>query len=130
VTQSSDLSKASRQTLDTTKSKAMPEPRKVLPADAVGPYDLFAFFGYADSDAQPGLNILTITGLPPQTWIALASPTEITTTDATPHVGAANFNVQSIELDTDGQFAQVIFNLDWQWPLPYGAMTLIGYLPG
>jgi hypothetical protein len=128
VTQSIDLSKASRQNLDTTKSKALPKPRKTLPADAVGSYDIFAFFGYATPDAQPGLNVLTVTGLPPGTWMVSAFPTEVAS-DSTPHVGAANFNLQSVELDTDGQFAQVIFNLDWSWPLPYGAMMFIGYLP-
>lgn len=128
MAQTTDLSKAKKQTLDTTKSAALPKPRKVLPADAVGAYDLFGYFAYATPDAQPGLNILTIS-LFPGVWIASAFPTEVAS-DGTPHVGAANFNIQSVELDTDGQFAQVIFNLDWGSPLPYGAMLLLGYIPG
>ena len=85
------------------------------------------FFVYAEPDAQPGDNVLTIS-LFPNVWIVSAFPTEVEA-DGTPHVGDAHFNIESVELDTHGEICQVRFNLDFGNPLPYGAMLIIGYIP-
>jgi hypothetical protein len=121
------LSTANHQSVDANKSKALPQLRKTLPADAVGEYDLFGYFAYADSPAQPGENVLTVS-LFANVWIVLASVTEVNA-DGTPHIGDAVFDVQSVELDNPGQIAQITFNLDWGNPLNYGAMLIIGYIP-
>lgn len=94
-------SKVNNQTVDVKKSQALPTPRKKLPADAVGEYDLFGYFAYANGAAQPGDNILTIS-LSPNVWIVSAFPTEVEA-DGTPHVGDAHFNIESVELDTHGE---------------------------
>ena len=120
-------SKVNSQTVDVKKTKPLPTPRTTLPADATGEYDFVGFFVYAEPDATPGDNILTIS-LFPNVWIVSAFPTEVEA-DGTPHVGEAHFNIESVELDTHGEICQVRFNLDWGNPLPYGAMLIIGYIP-
>ena len=121
------LTAASILKVDTKKSKPLPTPQQMPPTAAVGAYNLFGWFAYLSPDAQPGLNVATVS-LGPNYWIAAAFPTEVAA-DGTPHVGAANFDIVGVELDTDQQICQVRFNLDWSNPLPTGLMMILGYLP-
>jgi hypothetical protein len=128
MAQSIDLSKATRQTVDPQKTKPFPTPQTRSPRSGGGGMELFGVFCYLYPDAQPGENIATITGLPANTWVVSASPTEVGA-DGTPHVGDAVFYNQSVELDTDNQLCQVTYYLDWSNPLPDGVMVIIGFFP-
>jgi hypothetical protein len=113
--------------LDTKRSKPLPTAKQMPSAAAAGAYTLFGWFAYLTPDAQPGLNVATV-NLGSNFWIASAFPNEVGT-DGTPHVGAANFDILSVEIDTNQQICQVRFNLDWSYPLPAGLMMVLGYQP-
>jgi hypothetical protein len=131
VARSNDLSQAHKLTFDLTGAKVFPKTESPQQAGVTGP---FSFTGMVvgslkDDPAQPGDNYGTIPigslGVTP--WIATASVTEIYTDDGTPHVGAANFFMRGVELDQRGQFVHVYFTLQWNWPLPFNIMMIIGY---
>jgi hypothetical protein len=122
MSHSDALSQAHELTLDM-------ESAKVLPASQTSNFTGLIFNSPPGSDAQPGGNfvILPIEDLG-TLLIATASVTELGP-DGTAHVGAAVFYTTSVQLDADGQFVRVFFNMEWQWPLPFSLQVIIGHIP-
>lgn len=77
--------------------------------------------------AQPGTNTFQVdmTALNQALWVATASVTEVLP-DGTPHVGTAVYRTWSVQLDQHGNLIQIKFDLNWNWPLPSGAMIWLG----
>src|ERR1700733_12325086 len=130
MTHSHDLSQANEITLDIDGAKVFPELgilKKQAPTN--GGFLWITTGSPPGSVAQPGPNYVTFSidwlGVTP--WIASCSITE-QSPDGTPHVGAAYFDTLSVQLDQPGQFIRVVFNMEWQWPLPTFAMIIIGYM--
>jgi hypothetical protein len=120
-------------TVDTTIGKPLPTPRMKLPPDTTGEFALFGWFAFLTPEAEPEpeINIATIP-LIPNAWIVSAFPTEVRSGGLdihTPNIGAAQFNIQSIQVDTVKQVCQVIFTQNWPTSLPCGLNMIIGYIP-
>jgi hypothetical protein len=80
--------------------------------------------------SQPGYNLIYI-HLPPGSvtppfWVVSASVTEIIP-PFTPHMGAALITTNGVQFDQPTEMMYVHYDLEWQWPLPLGAMLLIGH---
>jgi hypothetical protein len=127
VTHSHDLSQAHEITLDIDRAKVFPELgilKQQAPTNGG-----FLWINAQGSEANNGTNFFTFPtgwlGVTP--WIASASVTE-QSPDGTAHVGAAYFDTLSVQLDQPGQFIRVIFNMEWQWPLPTLVMIIIGFM--
>jgi hypothetical protein len=120
MSHSEDLSQAHELTLDMDSAQ-------VIPAAQTSNFTGLVF--RPSSDAQPGYNFVNVpvAGLG-TLFIATASVTEVGP-DGTPHVGAAYIYTTSVQLDVDGQFVRVFFNLDWKWPLPVFIQVIIGHAP-
>lgn len=102
------------------------EPGVFVPANAFG-----GFFIPGTSPAQPGeyVNIarIDLAGLgigTPQ--IVLASATEMIPPNI-PHCGVAGFTTLGTVFDQPTETAEVYFQIGWDWPLPVGFMTIIGF---
>ncbi len=120
-------------TVDSKLSKSLPTPRKTLPPDAAGEFALFGWFAFLTPQAAPlpEVNFATIP-LVPNAWIVSAFPVEVGEPNylaPVPFIGAARFEIESVEVDVLTQTCQVIFNQSWVTSLPCGLNMIIGYIP-
>ncbi len=75
------------------------------------------FFARISPDARPGMNTLTISGLPAGTRGISAWMTEWILPN-NPHAGGATFTTTSVQLYNNGTQCRVKFSLDWSGSLP------------
>lgn len=131
MTQSNNQPKTNSQTLDDQKTEALLKPGAAHPAAVVmGTYNLFGWWVTLTPWAQPGENIATI-NLPPNYYIASVWATEVNAQDGHPLFGAAQFNTDSVQLNTDSGQLRVVYELlNYGSSLPSGLMILLAYIPG
>jgi hypothetical protein len=125
-----DLSNAHRIQLEIDNTKLLAQ-RPITPqAGIFGRFNITGLwtpdFG-GPFEAYPGTNTLPIdlTALNQALWVVTASVTEVLP-DGTPHVGAAVYRTWSVQLDQHGNLIRIVFDLNWNWPLPSGAMIWLG----
>jgi len=82
-------------------------------------------FGRIAPDAQPGLNTLTIRGLPAGTRGVSVWMTEWVLPN-TPHAGGARFDTMSVQLFDNGRQCRVVYRLNWGGSLPAAFQGFIG----
>lgn len=133
MTQLDDLSKAHKIELNVESVRGLTQPRVNPQASILGQFDLVTFL-VGPFGAEPGQNILTV-GIAPlgfTPFTVSASITEVVLAGEfpvippIPHSGAAFFNTWSVQLDQQGQFIQIAFDLMWQWTLWAAAMLILG----
>jgi hypothetical protein len=86
---------------------------------------LNSFFSRISPDANPGRNVLTISGLPAGTRVISVRMTEWAPGD-TPHAGGAFCYTSSAQLYNNGTQCRVVFNLDWGDHLPAACQVIYG----
>lgn len=86
---------------------------------------LHSFFGRITPDSAPGLNTLTITGLPAGTRAISVWMTEWVGPN-NPHAGSAVFNTESVQLFENGTKCRVRFRSSWGSHLPAAAQGIYG----
>ncbi len=99
--------------------------RLALPPRVAAAAGVQHFFGRIAPDAGPGLNTLTITGLPAGTRGISAWITEWVQPN-NPHAGGARFDTISVQLFDNGQQCRVVYNLQWGRSLPAAVQGLFG----
>lgn len=126
MSQLEDLSNAHRIQFDIEIAKGLPQRAMTPRASLFGSFDITGLF-MGPFEARPGTNVFTVdmTNLNAALWVVTASVTEVSP-DGTPHSGAAFYRTWSVQLDQHGNFIQIAFDLNWNWPLPSAAMIWLG----
>jgi hypothetical protein len=110
-------------TPDPQKFKPLPKPNVIRADNTYNLIGLWVPFG----DLAPNNTTINATvNIPPGYHIAIANATELNPSDDNPKVGAAVFDTQSVQLDTDGGIVRVVFTQNWGHPLPFGIMLVLG----